>query len=112
MVFQNAFIGVYPHYSDVTITGKDQCTEYLFGNRFNGHPFCTTCGVQVFQILHGPPAEIVAAASEARQQMIKRKLEIQPINVRLFDGVNLEDLDIHRMDEGTGGYTVEEEMLS
>lgn len=106
---KNAIIGIYPDKSQVTITGRESTTEYQFGQKFNGSPFCKTCGVHVFGNLYGPPKELVETWPEARQQIVKKKLAIQPVNIRALHGVEWESLKITRVDEGTEGYGIGDE---
>jgi hypothetical protein len=96
----------------VILTGSDNTTMYTFGQRFNGHPFCKNCGVQVHQHLIGPPADQLANMSEARQQMVIQKLQIQPINSRVLHGVPWDDIKVERSDEGTEGYVLEDVLTS
>jgi hypothetical protein len=41
---------------------------------------------------------------QARRQAVVKMLDIQPLNVRVFDDFVLRDHDVNRSDEGTGGY--------
>ncbi|KAK1984765.1 glutathione-dependent formaldehyde-activating enzyme [Colletotrichum cereale] len=103
---RNGFIGVYPHQSEVTLSGKDQTQDYRFGRGFNGWPFCRTCGVHCFGNLYGPPAEIVARLPEARQEFVRRQLEIQPVNIRVLDGVEWDRINITWSNDGVVGYVL------
>jgi hypothetical protein len=60
----------------------------------------------VFLNLYGPPKEVVAGWPQARQDMVAKMLDIQPVNVRALEGVDLEELEIVRSDEGTEGYAL------
>ncbi|TKW55792.1 hypothetical protein CTA1_4255 [Colletotrichum tanaceti] len=106
--FQNGFIGVYPHRSLVTLAGKDQTQDYKFGRGFNGSPFCRICGVHCFGNLYGPPAEVVGRLPEATQEFVRKQLEIQPINIRVLDGVEWDKIDIKWKNEGTEGYFLDD----
>lgn len=61
----------------------------------------------MFSDLYGPPAELVATWSEARQAMVARKLNINPLNVRALEGVEWDTIKVNRTDEGTEGYVVD-----
>jgi hypothetical protein len=39
--------------------------------------------------------------------MVAKMLDIQPVNVRALEGVDLKELEIVRSDEGTEGYSLE-----
>ncbi|KAF6810122.1 glutathione-dependent formaldehyde-activating gfa [Colletotrichum sojae] len=101
-------VGVYPHKSQVAIVGKEHTEDYKFGRKFNGSPFCRTCGVFSFGILYGPPAEMVARLPEAKQEFVRKQLEIQPLNVRILDGVEWDKIDINWSNEGTEGYSLQD----
>jgi hypothetical protein len=100
-------VGIYPPKSAVTIQGREMTQDYTFGRRFNGHPFCKVCGVHVFMNLYGPPKELVHGWPQQRQEMVAKMLDIQPINVRVLEGMELAALTVVRTDEGTEGYTLD-----
>ncbi|WYZ44982.1 hypothetical protein EsH8_VIII_000298 [Colletotrichum jinshuiense] len=105
---RNGSIGVYPHQSQVILVGKDHTHDYQFGRKFNGSPFCRTCGVHCFGNLYGPPKEIIARLPEAKQDFVRKQLEIQPLNIRVLDGVDWDRIDIKWSNEGTEGYKLGE----
>ncbi|KAK1460509.1 glutathione-dependent formaldehyde-activating enzyme [Colletotrichum cuscutae] len=105
---RNGFIGVYPHQSEVSIVGKDQALDYQFSRKFNGSPFCRTCGVHCFGNLYGPPKELVAKLPETRQEFVRKQLEIQPLNVRVLQGLEWDSVNIEWSNDGTEGYVVSE----
>ncbi|CCF33092.1 hypothetical protein CH063_05349 [Colletotrichum higginsianum] len=105
---RNGFIGVYPHQSLVTLVGKDQTQDYKFGRGFNGSPFCRICGVHCFGNLYGPPEEVLARLPEAKQDFVRKQLEVQPLNIRVLDGVEWDRVDIKWKNEGTEGYVLED----
>lgn len=45
---------------------------------------------------------------EAKKEFVKQQLEIQPVNLRVLDGVEWSELAVERMDEGTDGYVLED----
>ncbi|KUJ18306.1 uncharacterized protein LY89DRAFT_717883 [Mollisia scopiformis] len=104
---RHANVCIHPKKSQVTISGGENTTEYLFGRKFTGHCFCKICGVPLFMRLHGPPKELVDTWSEDKQNMVKEKLEIIPIRLAVLDDVNWDELKIERSDEGTEGYVVD-----
>ncbi|KAF8856524.1 hypothetical protein BDZ45DRAFT_715374 [Acephala macrosclerotiorum] len=82
---RNANVCIYPNKRHVSISGEENTTKYLFGQKFNGHCFCKTCRVPLFMRLHGPPKEVVDTWPEARQKMVKEKIEVIPIRVAVLD---------------------------
>ncbi|KAK2041946.1 glutathione-dependent formaldehyde-activating enzyme [Colletotrichum somersetense] len=105
---RNGFIGVYPHQSEVTLDGNDQTRDYKFGRGFNGWPFCRTCGVHCFGNLYGPPKEIIARLPEAKQEFVRKQLEIQPLNIRVLDGVEWDRINIKWSNDGAADYVLPE----
>lgn len=101
---QNAWVGIYLRPSEVKVTGAEHLTDYRFGRRFMGHPFCKTCGVHVVINVYGPPQHVIDRLPEDRKKMVAKKLDLKPVNVRALDGVDLSLLKIERSDEGTHGY--------
>ncbi|KAK6084989.1 glutathione-dependent formaldehyde-activating enzyme [Seiridium cupressi] len=106
---RNAYIGVYPSKPQVETSpsSDSNASTYASGQGFSGSRFCKHCGVKVFSDLYGPPAELVATWPEARQAMVARKLNIKPLNVRALEGVDWDQLQVQRSDEGTEGYVVD-----
>jgi hypothetical protein len=69
-----------------------------------GHPFCKTCGVHVYMNVYGPPQDIVDRLPEAKKVFVGKQLELQPVSLRILEGVSLGDLSIQRSDGGAQGY--------
>jgi hypothetical protein len=65
------------------------------------------CLLTRYVVVFGPPKELVATWPEARQQMVQRKLQVHPLNVRMLDGVEWDKINIQRSDEGTEGYVID-----
>jgi hypothetical protein len=103
---QTGAILIYPDKSQVTTTGREKTTDYRFGRMFNGTPFCQTCGVLCFQNLYGPPKEVIDRLPEAKQEFVAKQLRIQPLNIRVLDGVEWGLIKVKKEDEGTKGYTL------
>ncbi|GKT59573.1 glutathione-dependent formaldehyde-activating enzyme [Colletotrichum tofieldiae] len=92
----------------VTLVGKDQTQDYKFGREFNGSPFCRICGVHCFGNLYGPPKDIVARLPEAKQEFVRKQLEVQPLNIRVLDDVEWDRINIAWSNDGTEGYVLSE----
>ncbi|EPE10835.1 glutathione-dependent formaldehyde-activating enzyme [Ophiostoma piceae UAMH 11346] len=101
---RNAWIGVYPSKAQVALSGTDNVQDYRFGRRFMGHPFCKTCGVHVYMNVYGPPQQVIDRLPEEKKEMIRKNLDMAPVNVRVLDGIQLDGLTVARTDEGTDGY--------
>lgn len=104
---QNGWVGVYPHKSQVTLGGTEYATEYRFGRKFNGSPFCKFCSVNVYGNLYGPPPEAVEAMPQKAKDMVEHTLQLQPLNVRVLDGVEWGRIQVNKCDEGTEGYAID-----
>ncbi|GJC78865.1 hypothetical protein ColLi_01703 [Colletotrichum liriopes] len=95
----------------VTLVGQDQTQEYKFGREFNGSPFCRICGVHCFGNLYGPPKDIVARLPEAKQEFVRKQLEVRPLNIRVLDDVEWDKINITWSNEGTGATSCLNETL-
>ena len=91
----------------MSLEGSENTTDYVYGRKFSGSPFCSTCGIHVQSNLYGPPKHIVDTWPEARQAMVKEKLDLLPLNLRTFHGIDLGSLPVNRSDEGTEGYVLD-----
>lgn len=101
-----ASIGIYPDRSQVAITGREHTTDYKFGQKYNGNPFCKTCSVLCFGNGYGPPQEVVDRLSDAKKEFVKRQLRIQTVNVRTLEDVEWGKIEVKKEDEGTDGYVL------
>lgn len=101
---QNAWTGIYPSQKHVLLKGHENTKEYRFGSKFNGFPFCRTCGINVYQNLYGPPLPVIDSMPEERKALVRQMLDIKPLNVRVFEDVVLSDCNVKRVDQGTEGY--------
>lgn len=57
--------------------------------------------------IHGPPKEIVDTWPEARKELIKKNVNLFPVNLRVMNDVEWDELKIERSKEGAVGYVVE-----
>ncbi|KAI1174672.1 Mss4-like protein [Nemania sp. FL0916] len=106
------YIGAYPTKDQVIIHGEDNAFEYHYGRKYTGVTFCKTCGVHVFSIVHGPPLSMLDRIPYDRREhfmtVYQKSMNLQPLNVRSIEGIDLESLDVKRTDEGTEGYELGE----
>ncbi len=58
--------------------------------------------------VHGPPQAIIDRLPAERRAMIKKNLDLQPVNVRLLGGLDLRTVEVKRTDEGTEGYKLDD----
>ncbi|KAI0113683.1 Mss4-like protein [Nemania sp. FL0031] len=109
---RTGFIGVYPTKDQVKLHGQEHTVEYLYGRRYTGITFCKICGVYVFSIVHGPPLSIFDGVPTERRDHVmyiyQKNINLQPLNVRAMEGVDMGCLEVNRRDEGTEGYELDE----
>ena len=109
---QIGYIGVYPIKDQVKIYGREHGFEYLTGRKFGGVVFCETCGVHVFTNIYGPPISIFDKLPPERKEraleVYHKNMQLQPLNIRAMEGVELSSLNIKRNDEGTEGYALDD----
>ena len=63
-----------------------------------------TCGVHPYLNLYGPPKEVVERLPEERQRLVRKMLDVKPVNIRVLEGVEWEEIEVKREDEGTKGW--------
>ena len=106
---QTGGVGIYPDRDQVSIVGRENTTDYQFGKKYTGTPFCTRCGVSCFGNNYGPPQEIrdrICAISEEKKQYVERMLRIQAVNIRVLDDVEWDAITVLKEDDGTEGYAL------
>ncbi|KUI71835.1 Centromere protein V [Cytospora mali] len=106
---RRAGISIYPDRDQVIIIGHDNTTTYSFGRRFNLSPFCKTCGVACYGVCVGPPQEVVDRLPEDKRAYVEKLKKVTPLYVRAMNGVEWNEIQIARSDEGTEGYVVPDE---
>jgi hypothetical protein len=96
----------------VRIHGREHGFEYLTGRKFGGGVHCKTCGVYVFSNIYGPPMSIFSGMSQERKEkalkLYHRNMQLQPLNVRAMERVDVSVLHINRADTGTEGYELDD----
>lgn len=78
--------------------------DYRFGRQFMGHPFCKACGVHVYMHVYGPPQHVVDRLPDDKKTLVRKNLDVAPINIRILDKIRVGALAVARTDEGTEGY--------
>jgi hypothetical protein len=87
-VSKNGYTVIYPPTSAVSIVGADNTTGYVFGKKMIAHHFCKTCGVPTYMVVNPSYGDVLA------------------VNVKVLIGVEWDDMNIKRSEQGTGGYVV------
>lgn len=54
--------------------------------------------------VYGPPQSVIDRLPEEKKEVVKKNLDVKPVNIRVLEGVDVKYLKIERLDEGTDGY--------
>lgn len=108
---QTAYVGVYPTKDEAIVHGRDETFEYRYGPRYVGVNFCRTCGVHVYSTVYGPPITVYdklpPPTREAALAVYHKSINLQPLNLRAAEELDLASINISRSDEGTEGYQLD-----
>ncbi|KAF2465930.1 uncharacterized protein BDR25DRAFT_81122 [Lindgomyces ingoldianus] len=95
---RNGYLLVYPLREQLKVTsGEDALKSYSFGRKMNQHKFCTNCGSSVF--------------FDPRMKEQGYNLDLLGINVRMFKGVSLDELNLVKFDGWSGWPFVDSDHL-
>ncbi|KAI1461379.1 glutathione-dependent formaldehyde-activating enzyme [Annulohypoxylon moriforme] len=95
-------VWIYSKKEQVVIEGKENLTVYLFNTRLFGKSFCKVCGIAVNNDTQSVSEEQLNALSEEKRNFVKSGLALNPVNLRLFDDVDIKDLNVGKFD----GYNI------
>ena len=90
----------------MSTTNGENTGTYATGRKWSGNAACKTCGVHLYGNLWGPPKEFLEALSEEKKEFVRGVMDVKPVNIRVLDGVEWDQLKIVRDDCGTEGYTL------
>ncbi|KAI1409676.1 glutathione-dependent formaldehyde-activating enzyme [Hypoxylon sp. FL1857] len=91
-------VWLYPKKDQVAIQGEENLKTYLFGSMLWGKPFCKICGVSVHNQSPSLTEEELNAMPEDRRDFIRGGLDLTPINLRIFNDLDVEDLNVGHYD--------------
>lgn len=57
--------------------------------------------------VYGPLQSVIDELPEETQKLVKKNLDLKPVNVRVLEGVELGCLKFDRSNEGTDGYELD-----
>ncbi|KAH8667809.1 glutathione-dependent formaldehyde-activating enzyme [Ilyonectria robusta] len=90
---RNAYVWVWPLRDQVILHGEpEDIGRYFFGSEVIGKTFCKRCGVQLTNEPSILSDEAVAALPEARRQVYDMVKPKHPVNVRVLEGIDLNEL--------------------
>ncbi|KAI1767802.1 hypothetical protein GGR53DRAFT_69494 [Hypoxylon sp. FL1150] len=98
---RNGYTWVYPTKPQVTIMGWYNISYYAFGRKAWRKTFCRECGVPVSNYIEGYDMDAIDEMPEENREWAKSHLDWSPINVRVLEGVDLEELKITRVNGST-----------
>ncbi|KAF9881821.1 glutathione-dependent formaldehyde-activating enzyme [Colletotrichum karsti] len=99
---RNGYVWIYPKVEHVVLTGDDdKIGRYSFGHHILYKTFCKRCGVPMTNCQMPKTEEEFAALAEAAQYWHSRMAPMNPVNVRVLNGVDLKSLKIQQLDGKT-----------
>ncbi|KAI0888927.1 glutathione-dependent formaldehyde-activating enzyme [Annulohypoxylon maeteangense] len=88
----------YPQKDQIVIEGEDNLGVYLFNTKLFGKTFCKTCGIAVHNHVLPISEEQFNQMPEAMQKFVESSKSVKPINLRLFNDLNVRDLNVGQFD--------------
>ncbi|KAL7627550.1 hypothetical protein AAE478_001743 [Parahypoxylon ruwenzoriense] len=91
-------VWVYPKKEQVEIEGAENLAIYLFATKVFGKSFCKICGVQVHNVMQPTTEEQFSQMPKENADFIRGAIHIQPVNLRVFDDLDVHDLNVGQID--------------
>ncbi|KAI1105858.1 glutathione-dependent formaldehyde-activating enzyme [Jackrogersella minutella] len=91
-------VWLYPKKNQVVIEGKENLGVYLFNTKVFGKTFCKICGIPVHNEPQPISEERMNELEEGQRNFLNGSMDIEPINLRLFDDLNVNDLNVAHYD--------------
>jgi hypothetical protein len=95
MQFQNGTILIYPSSNQVSIHATKPLTPYIFGRAMQSHEFCPVCGVSIYIRKLSVSPEYFAKWSKKGSDQ-KAWEQISPVNLRCFEGVEWDEIEVKK----------------
>ena len=92
-ILQNGTILTYPDKSQVSIQTTTPTTPYIFGRAMQSHEFCPICGVSIYIRKLSITTEHFAKWNKGGRGQ-KEWEQIMPINLRCFEGVEWDKIQV------------------
>jgi hypothetical protein len=92
-ILQNGTILTYPDKSQVSIQTTTPTTPYIFGRAMQSHEFCPVCGVSIYIRKLSITTEHFAKWNKGGRDQ-KEWEQIMPINLRCFEGVEWDKIQV------------------
>ncbi|KAI0022668.1 glutathione-dependent formaldehyde-activating enzyme [Xylariomycetidae sp. FL0641] len=103
---RNGCTWIYPNKDQVVVEGEENLSVYFFAIKFGGKAFCKYCGVFVYNAIQPLPEErLEAFPAEMRDKAggrIAEALALMPVNLRIIEGLDVNDLNVEHCD----GYSI------
>ncbi|KAH8160072.1 hypothetical protein CIB48_g8170 [Xylaria polymorpha] len=88
----------YQPHAQFVIEGKENLQEYFFGKRMAAKLFCKICGVPLYSEAAQLTEERIAEMDEATRKWYEGAKVIKALNLRVLDGLDVNDLSPTRFD--------------
>lgn len=93
---------MYPKKEQVAIQGRENLSYYSFNSHLISKPFCKTCGVNPVAEWLEVSQEHLDSLPEEPRKFREDRLDIFPVNVRVFDNFSLDGLKTVHKDGNHG----------
>ncbi|AEO67103.1 uncharacterized protein THITE_2115904 [Thermothielavioides terrestris NRRL 8126] len=98
------YLWIYPSESQVAIQGRENLSTYVFGTRVFRKVFCKTCGVHIGAEPNPDLTdEEIAALPEVVREFRATRLDLRPMNLRAFNGLDLKRVKPTQVDGWSRG---------
>ncbi|KAJ8121876.1 hypothetical protein ONZ43_g1784 [Nemania bipapillata] len=92
----------YPRHAQVTIEGRDNLTVYYLAKKVAGKRFCRICSIPITSEAVVATEERIAQMDPATRAWYETSITITALNLRVIDGLDVNDLTTDRMN----GYNI------
>ncbi|RWA04580.1 hypothetical protein EKO27_g10524 [Xylaria grammica] len=93
---KGGYVWAYPKKPQIVIEGGENLSKYMFGNKYGRKTFCGICGVPIHNELVHFTDEELAAKPEKERDYIVGGLVFAPVNLRVINGLDVNDLNVGR----------------
>ncbi|KAI1210860.1 glutathione-dependent formaldehyde-activating enzyme [Annulohypoxylon truncatum] len=95
---RHGYVWFYPQKEQVVIEGEDNLGVYLFNTKLFGKTFCKTCGIAVHNQRQPITEEQLKELPEGMQNFARGGQNLTPINLRLFNDLDIKNLNVAQFD--------------
>ncbi|KAF3061925.1 hypothetical protein GL218_04093 [Daldinia childiae] len=92
------YVWLYPQKDQVEIEGEENLAYYKFGTELAEKSFCKTCGISIHNNIPPISEEELNKLPEGVREFIKGGLSLTPINLRVFNDLDVGNLNVKQVD--------------